>query len=208
MVQNHRREMNRRIQRYFDERAARWDEIMPADVAQAVAALTARLNVRPGQRVLDVGAGTGTLARVLQPRVGAGGRIVSLDLARGMTEMLLRQRPDASVVPVQADAMRPPFAPAAFDWVVCNNCFPHFEDQARAVGALGAVLRPGGRLVVCHTSSREDINAHHCQIGGLVGGHELPDDTTMRGYFTGAGLRVATLENAANHYLAIAERPQ
>lgn len=201
MAQDRLRQVNRRIQRYFDERAERWDEIMPSDVAERVAELMARLDVRAGQWVLDVAAGTGTLAAVLLPRVGPEGRVVSMDIAWNMARMIQRRQMDRRAAPLQADAVQPPFGRGAFDWVICNNCFPHFEDQPRTVQELGCALKPGGRLVVCHTNSREGINAHHREVGGLVGGHELPDDATMRSYFEAAGLSIEQFENAEAHYL-------
>ncbi len=113
----------------------------------------------------------------------------------------------ATVLPVQADALRPPFRSRAFDWVICNNCFPHFDDQARVMLELSRLLTPGGGLVVCHTNSRDGINAHHREVGGLVGGHELPGEAVMRRHFTMAGLAVAVFEDAETHYLVLGRRP-
>ena len=84
-----------------------------------------------------------------------------------------------AVVSLQADVLDLPLAGAQFDWVVCYSVFPHFSDQARGLAQLANTLKPAGRLVVCHSRSREDINAFHHTVGDVVGGHTLPESPEM-----------------------------
>jgi hypothetical protein len=72
------------------------------------------------------------------------------------------------------------------------------------VGELARVLRPGGRLAVCHSQSRDTINGFHSSRGGLIGGHFLPDAAGMARIMAHAGLWVASLEDAIDRYLLVA----
>ena len=95
---------------------------------------------RPGAPLLDVACGAGLLA----PRLPDGWRHVGLDLSR----LSLVQARAHGVAPVQGDALRLPFADAAFDCVVAGEALEHFVDLEAACGELARVLAPGGTLVL------------------------------------------------------------
>jgi demethylmenaquinone methyltransferase/2-methoxy-6-polyprenyl-1,4-benzoquinol methylase len=163
------------------------------------------LGIAPGQTILDVGAGTGVLARDLAGRVAPDGRVVAADLARGMVRDGKARCPNTHIVWVQADVLDAPFKRGAFDWVICYSVFPHFLDQQLAVTELAALLKPGGSLAVLHSQSREAINAHHETVGGIVGGHILPDDSGMAHLLRNAGLQLQRLENSDDGFVALAQ---
>ena len=104
----------------------------------------------PGERALDVGAGTGDLALALA-KAGPSGRVVALDLA---PEMLgrARTRADASLGFVVGSAEALPFPDALFSCVVAGFAVRNFGDLPRALGDMRRVLGPGGRVVVLELS--------------------------------------------------------
>lgn len=109
----------------------------------------ARLALRGDETVLDAGCGTGTVTATLLERLPRG-RVVALD---GSTAMLDAARErfagDARVSFAHADLARPlPLAPASVDAVVSTSTFHWVRDHDALFGHLGAVLRPGGQLVV------------------------------------------------------------
>ncbi|BCB81041.1 demethylmenaquinone methyltransferase [Phytohabitans flavus] len=105
------------------------------------------LDLAPGQRVLDVGAGTGTSTQEL---AASGAYAVGLDLSIGMLQAGRRARPG---VPLLAgDALRLPFPDAAFDAVTISFALRNVVEPAAALRELARVTRPGGRLVVCEFS--------------------------------------------------------
>ncbi len=101
----------------------------------------------PGECVLDLAAGTGTSAL---PFVAAGARTVCCDFSLGMLREGKRKRPTLSFV--AGDALRLPFADAAFDAVTISFGLRNVADPDAALAELLRVTRPGGRLVICEFS--------------------------------------------------------
>jgi demethylmenaquinone methyltransferase / 2-methoxy-6-polyprenyl-1,4-benzoquinol methylase len=105
------------------------------------------LGLRPGERVLDVGAGTGVSTVELgRDRAFA----VGVDLSVGMLRAGRRTRPDVPLV--AGDALRLPFPDASFDAVTISFALRNVVDVDAALRELGRVTRPGGTLVVCEFS--------------------------------------------------------
>jgi SAM-dependent methyltransferase len=104
------------------------------------------LGVRPGRRCLEVGAGSGTIARWLAEQVGPGGHVVATDLDPRFLQ-------DLDGVEVrQHDLLRDPLEPDAYDVVHARMVVEHLPDRAGAIARLVAALRPGGVLLL------EDLN--------------------------------------------------
>jgi demethylmenaquinone methyltransferase/2-methoxy-6-polyprenyl-1,4-benzoquinol methylase len=110
-------------------------------------ATRAALDLRPGERVLDVGAGTG-VSTVEMARDGAFA--LGADLSVGMLRAGRRTRPDVPLV--AGDALRLPFPDAIFDAVTISFALRNVVDVEAALRELGRVTRTGGRLVICEFS--------------------------------------------------------
>ena len=109
-------------------------------VALAVAA-------RPGERVLDLAAGTGSSSL---PFVAAGAQVVAADFSLGMLRVGKRAHPALDLL--AGDALRLPFADAAFDAVTISFGLRNVSDVDAALTEMARVTRTGGRLVVCEFS--------------------------------------------------------
>lgn len=121
------------------------DRLWRRAVARAVAA-------RPGERVLDLAAGTGTSSEVLTE---SGASAVACDFSLGMLRVGARRRGGASVSGVSfvaGDALRLPFGDAHFDAVTMSFGLRNVADPHAALEELFRVTRPGGRLVLCEFS--------------------------------------------------------
>ena len=105
------------------------------------------MGAKPGQKVLDLAAGTGTSS---VPFVRAGAQVVSSDVSLGMLAEGKRRFPDLSFVAGDATAL--PFADDAFDAVTISFGLRNVVDVDAALLELRRVTRPGGRLVVCEFS--------------------------------------------------------
>jgi SAM-dependent methyltransferase len=102
--------------------------------------------VGPGQRVLDVGCGTGAATVAAADRVGPAGAVVGLDANPEM--LAVARRKDAPVDWREGRAEALPFPDASFDAVVSQFAMMFFADATGAVREMLRVLRPGGRLAV------------------------------------------------------------
>lgn len=102
----------------------------------------AALDPRPGEKVLDLAAGT-AVSTVSLARSGAW--CVAADFSLGM----LRAGAGRDVPKVAADGMRLPFGDGVFDAVTISFGLRNIVDTAAALREMARVTRPGGRLVVC-----------------------------------------------------------
>ena len=124
---------------------------------------------RPGQLMLDLAAGTGTSS---EPFAYAGATVVPTDLSLGMLKVGKQRRPALSFV--AADALRLPYADAAFDAVTISFGLRNVEDPSAALRELRRVTRPGGaagHLRVLHA----DLGAVPDALRQLPGGGAAAD---------------------------------
>jgi SAM-dependent methyltransferase len=97
-------------------------------------------------RVLDVGCGTGVLARAAADRVADESHVTGLDLNEGMLAVARRLRPQIDWR--QGDATKLPLPVESYDVVMSQFSLMYFPDRSAAVKEMVRVLRPGGRLAV------------------------------------------------------------
>ncbi|WP_026414221.1 demethylmenaquinone methyltransferase [Actinomadura oligospora] len=113
------------------------------EVVRAVAA-------RPGERVLDLAAGTGTSS---VPFADGGAETVACDFSLGMLRVgRERQAGVANLAFVAGDAMRLPFEDGSFDVVTISFGLRNVQDTEAALREMRRVAKPGGRLLVCEVS--------------------------------------------------------
>jgi ubiquinone/menaquinone biosynthesis C-methylase UbiE len=114
--------------------------------------LDALLNPQPGERVLEIGPGTGLQALHVAKALGADGRLDIVDIQEPMLECVMRRAGAAgieSIVPTRADARELPFADASFDAAYLVTVLGEIPEPGTVVQELSRVLKPGaGRLVV------------------------------------------------------------
>jgi ubiquinone/menaquinone biosynthesis C-methylase UbiE len=111
------------------------------------------MNLRPGQRILDLGCGSGWATRLLAHGMSEGsqpsGQVVGVDIA---DEMIRKARADskgfANVTFVVGSAARIPWEETFFDKVLSVESFYYYPDQDRALAELFRVMAPGGRLFI------------------------------------------------------------
>jgi demethylmenaquinone methyltransferase/2-methoxy-6-polyprenyl-1,4-benzoquinol methylase len=103
---------------------------------------------RPGERILDLAAGTGTSSR---PFADAGAFVVPCDFSQGMLQVGKRARPGLPFV--AGDGTRLPFADGTFDAATISFGLRNIVDPDAGLRELRRVTRAGGRLVVCEFSS-------------------------------------------------------
>jgi demethylmenaquinone methyltransferase / 2-methoxy-6-polyprenyl-1,4-benzoquinol methylase len=101
----------------------------------------------PGERILDLAAGTGTSSAPFAER---GAFVVPCDFSLGMLAVGRQREPRLPFV--AGDALRLPFADASFDAATISFGLRNVVDPGAALAELHRVVRPGGRLVICEFS--------------------------------------------------------
>ena len=134
------------VQDEYARLAADYDCRWSAYVAATSRATLRRLELKPGDRLLDVGCGTGVLLDAVV-RTAAGVSIVGIDVTPEMLR-LARRRLGCSVPLVTADVERLSFAAATFDVAVSSSSFHYWPHPAAGLKEIARVLRPGGALVI------------------------------------------------------------
>jgi SAM-dependent methyltransferase len=109
-----------------------------------------RANLASGQRVLDLGTGTGTVAEQAAAIVGSSGQVVGVDISRemlGLAQHRVAGRKLQNVTFREGRAEALPAETADFDVVVASLSLMYVIDRATAALEIARVLRPGGRFV-------------------------------------------------------------
>jgi len=222
-----------RVRAVFDSVAGRYDvmnDLMSFGVHRLWKQYTLGLTgLRPGQRALDVAGGTGDLTLGMAAQVGPQGLVVLSDINASMlTHGRDRVLDRGITVPVDyavANAERLPFADASFDCVTIGFGLRNVTDKDAALRAMTRVLRPGGQLMVLEFSKpvlpllSRVYDAYSFaalpMLGKLVANDSdsyrylaesirmFPDQETLQGMMTGAGLDGCRYHNLSGGIVAL-----
>ncbi len=119
-------------------------------------------------RILDLGCGTGIVARVLRERLGGAAKIVGLDVSPIMIEKARALTPELEFQ--QGNAMVLPFVDASFDLVLCQEMLQFVPDRLAALREVRRVLAPGGRFITSTWRPRSEQPFHEA-LGRIAERH-------------------------------------
>lgn len=149
--------------------------------------------IGPADRILDLGCGTGIVARTLRDRLGGGAKITGVDASAEMVAMARKLVPDLEWH--EANAMELPFADASFELVVSQQMLQFVPDPLVALREIHRVLVPGGRLIAATWRARHELPLHET-LGQIAERHLgranekrflLGDDARLRTMLADAG---------------------
>jgi SAM-dependent methyltransferase len=140
-------------QRWADRQAAQ--DVLLKPVADLV---VDRAKLKPGERVIDVGCGSGATAIAFALKVAPSGRVLGIDVSGPMLERARQAAPkDLPIDFVLADATVHPFEPASFDVLASRFGVMFFADPALSFANMRKALKPSGRLAfACWREPREN----------------------------------------------------
>lgn len=136
--------------------------LVPALFDQWPGGILDAADVRPGQHVLDVGCGTGVLARRAAERAGSGGLVVGVDPMPGMLVVAERLAPGVEWCRSTAESL--PYPDGSFDAVLSQFALMFFADRERAAGEMVRTLKPGGRLAVAVWDGLDSMPAYAAEV--------------------------------------------
>jgi demethylmenaquinone methyltransferase/2-methoxy-6-polyprenyl-1,4-benzoquinol methylase len=142
----------------FDSVARKYDvmnDAMSMGLHRAWKAYTIAVSgVRPGQKVLDIAAGTGDLTRAFARRVGPTGCVIHTDINEAMLRVGRDRLVDEGIImpSVLCDGEQLPFADQSFDIVSVAFGLRNMKHKERALREFLRVLKPGGKLLVLEFS--------------------------------------------------------
>jgi cyclopropane fatty-acyl-phospholipid synthase-like methyltransferase len=144
------------------ENADHWSRVFDdptRDQWQKPEEVVAKMDLKPGLTVADIGAGTGYFLRHLSPAVGADGKVLALDveedMIRFMRERVAREQlpnVEARVVPTDD----PQLAPGSVDRILIVDTWHHIADRASYSKKLAQALKPGGKVFVVDFTMETD----------------------------------------------------
>lgn len=137
--------------RRYDDVAETYERVHAPRLAAPGHDLVEFAGVEPGQRVLDVGTGTGIAAAAARD---AGASVVGIDESLGMLRVARSVRPEVAIV--AAEAIDLPFRDGRFDAVIANFVLAHFTRYQTALFDMKRVLRPGGWMAFSAWADAQD----------------------------------------------------
>lgn len=169
-----------------------------------------RLDLKPGERVLDIGCGAGETSLAAARQVGANGHVVGVDISKPLLD-LGRVRAEAQGLDIdliEADAGAAAIAGAPFDAAFSRFGVMFFENAVSAFINIRKQLRPGGRLVfVCWRSFAENAWTHAPlqALAPMLAVPLPPPDESLPGpmFFANAGKIKTTLSDSGWRDIAI-----
>ena len=166
-------------------------------------------DLRPGQRVLDVAAGTGEQTLLAARRVGPTGRVVATDISAQMLAVAAETAHQAGLNNVETlvmDARQIELETASFDAAISRLALMLLPERGKALAEIHRVLRPGGRLAAIVISSAESSPLVHLPMEIVRRYAGLPSGALADpGFFALGDPRVLqqTFEQAGFHDVAV-----
>lgn len=190
------------VQEFFTARAAGWDSRFPDD-GPAFSAAVADMGLRPGDRVLDAGCGTGRALPPLRAAVGPTGVVLGIDLTPAMLQAAVRAGRDREGRLLLADVAALPLRRGALDAVFAAGLVAHLPEPVENLRELARVVRPGGRLALFHPIGRAALAARQ---GRRLTPDDLRAEANLRPLLEGAGWRMTSYVDEDSRFLALATR--
>ncbi len=114
-------------------------------------AIVAKLGLKPGMSVADVGAGTGLFTRLLAEQVGAEGKVYAVDIAKTFVDHTVMSSHARGLKQVEGIVCTPDdtkLPPASVDLVFVCDTYHHFEFPQKTMVSIARALKPGGRVAL------------------------------------------------------------
>lgn len=193
---------------YFDKAAETWDErFCTPNLSQFLEKLVSQFGIEAGQKVLDVGTGTGVLVPYLTEAVGPDGSVTAIDFSEKMAKVCAQKHSHLKNFNVTVGNIEEAtFPPESFDVVVCFGVFPHLENKEKVLQNIRNMLKQGGKLVVAHALSSKELKVHHKKVSANMAHAMLPETADMKKLLEQMGFTRISIKDEPGCYLCVARK--
>lgn len=190
---------------FFNSMAEKWDQVCQHDT-EKIQYILNLLDIQKRGKILDVGTGTGILIPFLVKLVGSQGKVAAIDISDKMLELAKRKYSFENVSFICGDVLQDDLQKEYYDFIICYSVFPHFNDQQLAVRSMSKYLKTGGKFIICHSQSREEINNLHKKASKAVAEDNLPSVDIIKNYFSYGGLKTVMEIDNDKMFVVIAQK--
>ncbi len=199
----------------WDQMAGIYQQEIDTRFGPVIEHLLSRANLRPGETVLDLGTGTGSVAIAAATKLGPDGRIIAVDISPEMLDKA-RARVQVLSLPIvefaegRAEAI--PAEDDSLDAVLASLSLMYVIDRASAAREISRVLRPGGRFIASVWAGPEETDiVQFQQTAGSyaptppvkgVGPGALADPNPFLSQLEAAGLEARCEKETTNFWFA------
>ncbi|MCT4563497.1 MAG: class I SAM-dependent methyltransferase [Maledivibacter sp.] len=141
---------------FFNSRAFEWDEVCEHN-DEKLKKIMEISSLKRDSKILDIGTGTGILISYLLDESPAN--ITAVDISDNMILMAKKKYRDSRVKFVVADILE--YNKKGFDYIFLYSVYPHFDDKERLFSHLSTLINDGGKIIIAHGNSKEEINEVH-----------------------------------------------
>lgn len=180
--------MSRVHKEYFNQLAEEWENTMKPD--PVFKEYLREFNIQSGDRILDIGAGTGRMTTYLSRMVGTEGMVICEDIAENMLERAKDKIRNPNTFFICDDACSLAVKKNFADKALFFSTFPHLKAQDRALKEIKRTLKPGGTFLILHVEGSSTLNSFHKELNTVVSNDILPTAQELAFMVESVGLEV------------------
>ncbi|MCI1946553.1 class I SAM-dependent DNA methyltransferase [Clostridium luticellarii] len=158
---------------FFNAIAEVWDD-MCCHPKEKVNHVIESIDLAEGERILDVGSGTGVLIPYLEQKIGKSGSITAIDVAKNMIKVSQRKNKYPNLDFQVVDFFKHE-SKENYDCIVAYSCYPHLKDKKKFFEKSYDMLNSQGKLVIAHIEGKDKINSRHGEIEDRINSNLLVD---------------------------------
>ena len=141
--------LGREIAHVMGHQGISWLERPEREEEEGLTQLVKALELKPGQAVADIGAGSGVISLLLSERVGPKGTVLAVDIQQEMLDALAvncKKKGVTNIEPVLGTTTSPNLKPGTVDLVIMVDVYHEFDMPFEMLSGIAKSLKPGGRV--------------------------------------------------------------